>query len=107
MTRWAVYFLGSPEEVKKYSYKLEFPYPDEDRNSQDSIVFKSPCTTAPEKDNVKFNDHHCFYVHKSLLYGYCENNGNLNYRITIYCNIKEEEEYETINGLLEELSTED
>lgn len=106
MSRWAVYFLGSPDDAKKYSYKLEFPYPDDDRNNvQSSLVFKSPCTSAPEKESVKFSDHNCFYAHKTLLEGYCETAGHLNYRITIYCNVKEE--YESINGLLAELSTED
>lgn len=106
MSRWALYFLGSPEASKKFSYKLEFPYPEDDRqHSQSSITFKSPCTSAPDKDNIKFREHNCFYVHRSLLEDYCENAGHLNYRITIYNNVKEE--YETINGLLEELNTED
>lgn len=106
MSRWALYFLGSPEDAKKFSYKLEFPFPEDDRqHSQSPIIFKSPCTSVPEKDNVKFRDHNCFYAHRSLLEGYCENAGHLNYRITIYCSVKEEDE--TINGLLEELSTED
>lgn len=105
MTRWAVYFLGPPEESKKYSFKLEFPNSDEDRNNpQGSLIYKSPCSHAPEKDSVKFHDHNCFYAHRNLLNEYCESSGHLNYRVTIYCNIKDEYE---INGLMQELSTED
>lgn len=106
MSRWAVYFLGSPEDAKKFSYKLEFPYPEDDhQHSQSSITYNSPCTSAPEKDNVQFSDHNCFYAHTSLLDAYCDNDGHLNFRLTIYSNIKEE--YETFNGLLEEFNTED
>lgn len=106
MSRWILYYLGAPEDAKKFSYKLEFRYPDDDgQQSQNPIVFKSPCSSAPEKDSFNFRDHNSFYFHRNLLDGYCDNAGHLNYRITIYCNVKEEDE--TISGLLEELSTED
>lgn len=106
MSRWAVYYIGSPDDARKYSYKIEFPYPEEDRfNSQGSLVYKSPCYSAPERDNVKFNDHNCFYAHRNLLNGYVENIGHLNYRITIYCNTREEPD--TISEMLDQLSTDD
>ncbi|KAG5868359.1 hypothetical protein JTB14_012503 [Gonioctena quinquepunctata] len=90
MTRWAVYFIGHPEAAKNYSFKLEFSKVQSDDGVISApLTFKSVCEKKPEEDNVKFVDHNCFYIHRSLLNNYCSAGGELNYKVTIY-NLKKE-----------------
>ncbi|CAH1118456.1 unnamed protein product [Phaedon cochleariae] len=85
MTRWAVYYVGSPENAKNYSYKLEFCKDEAVSNSCPPLTYKSVCIAKPEKEDQKFVEHHCFYVHKNLLQDYCTEVGDLNYKVSIYC----------------------
>nr|XP_023015294.1 E3 ubiquitin-protein ligase Siah1-like [Leptinotarsa decemlineata]XP_023015295.1 E3 ubiquitin-protein ligase Siah1-like [Leptinotarsa decemlineata] len=83
MTRWALYFIGPPDTAKLYSYKLEFYKTKKDAHAI-SLTFKTICEPKPENDTMKFVEHHCFYIHKTLLNDYCNDKGELNYKVTIY-----------------------
>lgn len=88
MTRWAVYFLGTQEDAKKYSFKLRFTLLKENDDEQfTSLVFKSPCSAAPEDDGIKFVEHQYFLVNRRVLEKYCKEDDNLNYGVSIYSNI--------------------
>jgi len=86
ITRWALYFMGTRENAKKFSYKIEFPK-ESDAEYDDiskSITWKSPCDILPKDDAEKFVGHNYLMVHRDLLNKYCEQNGDLNYTATIY-----------------------
>ncbi|CAG9854821.1 unnamed protein product [Phyllotreta striolata] len=84
LTRWAVYLMGSPEDAKKYAYKLEFTRGHLVEPNAIPLSYKSVCDSMPQKSRDLFKDHSGFYIHKSELDKYCTNNGNLHYKITIY-----------------------
>lgn len=103
VTRWAVQFIGPPEEAKKFSFKLEFNFPNDDSpNGKESTIFKSPCWSAPEKGT--FNEHYCVYAHRSFFDAYCDLHGDLLCKVKIYSTDKEENE--TVDGNLQEPSME-
>lgn len=84
MTRWALHFMGSPENARRYSYKIEFPRESPSDNISTSLVWKAPCEAMTEDKDIKFTEHNCLYLHRNLLRTYTELNGNLNYKLTIY-----------------------
>lgn len=85
MTRWAVYLLGSADKARNFSFKVRFTFPEGRRQELvPSMVFRSPCSAAPEDDAVKFLEHRCFYIHRRALEQYCQGDDDLNYGITVY-----------------------
>ncbi|KAJ8970139.1 hypothetical protein NQ317_013585 [Molorchus minor] len=109
MTRWAIYYMGPPEQAKKYSYKIEFPREPFYDDHISSIVWKSPCDSMPEDESKKFVEYNCLHVHRDLLKSYCEPNGDLNYKVSIYgSNTQKSVMYANdIGGLFTELSVAD
>lgn len=90
MTRWAVYYLGSPDKARNFSYKLRFTVPEDDHGEElPSMVFRSPCTAAPEDDGIKFIEHKYFFIHRRALESYCLNGNDLNYGVSVYSNNSE------------------
>lgn len=98
MTRWAVYLIGSPENAKKFSYKLRFALPDEYRSDPlVSSVFRSPCYAVPEDDRVKFVENKYFFIHRSVLEKYCKHGDDLNYGVSVYKNYSYPGVYNNVN----------
>lgn len=67
ITKWSVLFMGTKENAKKYSYKLEFPKAqseDEYYDISKSITWKSPCYILPDDDGEKFSGHNYVMIHR-------------------------------------------
>lgn len=87
MTRWAVYFLGPAEKAQNFCFKLKFTLPDGYTGEPlTSLVFKSPCSAAPEDDGVKFSQFKYFFIHRRVLEQYCGDGDDLNYGVTVCSN---------------------
>lgn len=85
MTRWAVYFLGPVDKARNFSYKLRFALPEQRADdSLGPIVFRSPCSAAPQDDQMKFVEHKYFFIHRAVLEKYCKYGDDLHYGVSVY-----------------------
>lgn len=91
-TRWALYFLGSPNKATQFKYELRFTPPNNHKDKLNPTVFRSSCTAVSEKDGLRFIPGKFFLINKNSLYKYCIEQDDLNYEV----NIEEEIFHKTI-----------
>lgn len=85
MTKWAVYFIGSKKEARKFGYEILFHRRSSNQFSK-ILKWKSPCTEAPRNDSYII-DSKCFHANINLVDSYCTGTGDLCYTVKIFNNL--------------------
>lgn len=88
MTKWAVYFHGSEEQMKgkRYSYKIEFSSKKDEQDSRSSMIYQGRVVPAPRDDaKFMFSRYHSFWIHRTILEDLVEHGQLLYINVSIYC----------------------
>ncbi|XP_056631305.1 probable E3 ubiquitin-protein ligase sinah isoform X1 [Diorhabda sublineata] len=84
--RFAVYVLNKPSKLRQYSFKITVF---DTQTNMEVITLMGPCYYLKD-DNLKFLGKKYLSSNHDYFKGFCDNNGDLNYAITIINNIRNE-----------------